>query len=53
MNSKLRRFEVLLPARLNDGTDVSDEVLGEAVKEQAGVYGGRLPVHALVATSER
>jgi hypothetical protein len=33
MKSKSRRFEVLLPARLNDGREVPDEVLGEAIKE--------------------
>ena len=33
MRSKLRRYEVLLPARYNDGQSVPDELLGEAVKE--------------------
>ena len=39
MKSKLRRFEVLLPARFNDGTEVPDEVLGEAVKEIVRQFG--------------
>src|SRR5262245_51027273 len=33
MKSKSRRFEVLLPVRFNDGRDVPDELLGEAVNE--------------------
>lgn len=33
MKSKSRRYEVLLPVRLNDGTDIPDELLGEAVNE--------------------
>jgi hypothetical protein len=33
MKNKLRRFEVLLPARYNDGAEVPDELLGEAVNE--------------------
>ena len=33
MKSKLRRYEVLLPARYNDGEEVPDELLGEAVNE--------------------
>ena len=33
MKNKSRRFEVLLPARFNDGTDVPDEVLGAAIDE--------------------
>jgi hypothetical protein len=33
MKSKLRRFEVLLPARFNDGDAVPDDLLGEAVNE--------------------
>jgi hypothetical protein len=31
MKSKSRRYEVLLPVRFNDGRDVPDELLGEAV----------------------
>ena len=33
MKSKSRRFEVLLPARFNDGKDVPDELLGAAIDE--------------------
>lgn len=33
MKSKSRRFEVLLPARFNDGRDVPDELLGQAIDE--------------------
>ena len=33
MKSKSRRYEVLLPVRFNDGTDVPEELLGEAVNE--------------------
>ena len=33
MKSKLRRYEVLLPARFNDGREVPEELLGEAVRE--------------------
>ena len=33
MSSKLRRFEILLPRRFNDGRDVPDEVLGQALDE--------------------
>jgi hypothetical protein len=33
MKKKSRRFEVLLPARFNDGREVPDELLGKAVDE--------------------
>ena len=33
MKSKSRRYEVLLPVRFNDGKDVPEELLGEAVNE--------------------
>jgi len=33
MKGKSRRYEVLLPVRFNDGTDVPDELLAEAVNE--------------------
>jgi len=33
MKSKSRRYEVLLPVRFNDGRDVPEELLGEAVNE--------------------
>ncbi len=35
MKSKSRRYEVLLPVRFNDGRDVPEEVLGEAVNNSA------------------
>ena len=33
MKNRSRRYEVLLPVRFNDGTDVPEELLGEAVNE--------------------
>jgi hypothetical protein len=33
MRSTSRRYEVLLPVRFNDGTDVPEELLGEALNE--------------------
>jgi hypothetical protein len=33
MKSKSRRYEVLLPVHFNDGKDVPEELLGEAVNE--------------------
>jgi hypothetical protein len=39
MSSKLRRFEVLLPVRFNDGRDVPAEWLGEAVNEIVSRFG--------------
>ena len=33
MPSKWRRFEVLIPLQWNDGQDISEELLGEAVFE--------------------
>lgn len=39
MKSKSRRYEVLLPVRFNDGQDVPDEVLGEAVNEIVEQFG--------------
>ena len=33
MRSRSRRYEVLLPVRFNDGRDVPEEVLGEALNE--------------------
>lgn len=41
MKSKLRRFEVLLPARFNDGTEVPDDLLGEAVNEIIDEFAAR------------
>ena len=39
MRNKLRRYEVLLPARFNDGREVPEELLGEAVKEIVTQFG--------------
>lgn len=33
MKSKSRRYEVLLPVRFNDGSDVPEEMLADAVNE--------------------
>ena len=33
MKNKSRRYEILLPVRFNDGSDVPEELLGEAVNE--------------------
>ena len=33
MRSKSRRYEVLLPARFNDGREVPDDLLGHAIDE--------------------
>jgi len=34
MKSKSRRYEVLLPVRFNDGADVPEEMLAEALNEE-------------------
>ena len=39
MKSKSRRYEVLLPMQFNDGRDVPDELLGEAVNEIVEQFG--------------
>jgi hypothetical protein len=39
MSNKSRRFEVLLPVRFNDGTDVPTELLGAAVNEIVAQFG--------------
>jgi hypothetical protein len=39
MKNKSRRYEVLLPVRFNDGRDVPDKVLGEAVNEVVAQFG--------------
>ena len=39
MNSKLRRFEILLPLQFNDGREVPRELLGEAVEEIVERFG--------------
>jgi hypothetical protein len=39
MKSKSRRYEVLLPMRFNDGREVPDEVLAEAVNEIVDQFG--------------
>jgi hypothetical protein len=33
MKSKSRRYEVLLPVRFNDGRDVPEQLLGQAVND--------------------
>ena len=33
MSNKLRRFEVLLPTRFNDGREVPDELIADALDE--------------------
>lgn len=38
MNSKLRRFEILLPLQFNDGRDIPAEWLAEAVLEIVGKF---------------
>lgn len=38
MNSKLRRFEILLPLQFNDGRDVPSDWLAEAVLEIADYF---------------
>jgi len=35
----LRRYEVLLPAKYNDGREVPEELLGDAVKEVVKEFG--------------
>jgi hypothetical protein len=39
MSSKLRRFEVLLPVRFNDGREVPEEWIGEAINEAVNQFG--------------
>lgn len=39
MSSTLRRFEVLLPLRFNDGRDIPEEWLGEAFNEIVDRFG--------------
>jgi len=39
MSSKSRRYEVLLPVRFNDGEDIPEELLGEAVNEIVNQFG--------------
>lgn len=39
MRSKSRRYELLLPVRFNDGRDVPEEMLGEAVNEIVERFG--------------
>jgi hypothetical protein len=39
MKSKSRRYEVLLPVRFNDGSEVPDELLGQAVNEIVEQFG--------------
>ena len=46
MSSSLRRFEVLLPLRFNDGTPVPDELVGQTIVEL------RQQFHAISAESQ-
>jgi|SRR6516165_5645411 hypothetical protein len=39
MSSRLRRFEVLLPVRFNDGSEVPEDWLGEAFNEMVDHFG--------------
>ena len=39
MNSKLRRFEILLPLQFNDGREISGEWIAEAVLEIVENFG--------------
>lgn len=39
MNSKLRRFEILLPLQFNDGREIPSEMLAEAVLEIVENFG--------------
>ena len=39
MSKKWRRFEVLLPLQFNDGRDVPEDLLGEAVQELFAEFG--------------
>lgn len=39
MKSRFRRYEVLLPVRFNDGSDVPEELLAEAVNEIVVQFG--------------
>lgn len=39
MSNKWRRFEILLPLQFNDGRDVPEDLLGEAVQELFNEFG--------------
>ena len=39
MNSKLRRFEILLPLQFNDGSEIPSDLLAEAVLEIVEKFG--------------
>lgn len=39
MSNKLRRFEVLLPTRLNDGIEVADALIADALDEIVDRFG--------------
>jgi hypothetical protein len=39
MKNRSRRYEVLLPVRFNDGSDVPEELLGQAVNEIVEQFG--------------
>jgi hypothetical protein len=54
MSSKSRRCEVLLPIRFNDGKDVPEETLGEAVNEIVGEQQRHSAIcHALTRLTRR
>jgi hypothetical protein len=39
MSSRFRRYEILLPLRFNDGSDVPDELVGETLIELRQQFG--------------
>jgi hypothetical protein len=43
MSSMLRRFEILLPLRFNDGQPVPDELIGETIQELRQQFGAISP----------
>jgi len=39
MNTSFRRFEILLPLRFNDGSDVPDELVADTILELRQHFG--------------
>lgn len=39
MNNTRRRFEILLPLQFNDGDDIPDDLIADAVSEVVGHFG--------------
>lgn len=39
MSNRLRRFEVLLPTQFNDGRDIPEEAIADAIDEIIGQFG--------------